>query len=57
MKSINTYRIEVADLDKLTYYEVAHTVLWDTLSDDAEMVSVEMSAEDFERFDNHFEED
>ena len=53
----NTYRIEVADLDKLTYYEVEHTVLWDTLSDDAEMIDVIMGAEDFERFDNHFEED
>ena len=53
----NTYRIYVADLDKLTYYEVEHTVLWDTLSDDAEMIDVIMSVKDFECFDNHFEED
>ena len=53
----NTYRIYVADLDKLTYYEAEHNILWETLSEDAEMVSVEMTAEDFERFDNDFEED
>ena len=53
----NTYRMYVADLDKLTYYEVEHTVLWETLSDDAEMIDVIMSAEDYERFDNDFEED
>jgi hypothetical protein len=52
----NTYRIYVADLDKLAYYEVEHTALWETLSDDAEMIDVIMSAEDFERFDNDFEE-
>ncbi len=53
----NTYRIDVADLDILTFHEVEHTVLWETLSDDAEMIDVIMSAEDFERFDNYFEED
>lgn len=53
----NTYRIDVADLDILTYYEVEHTALWETLSDDAETIEVLMTAEDFERFDNRFEED
>lgn len=53
----NIYTFYVADLDKLTYYEVEHTVLWETLSEDAEMVSVEMTAEDYNRFDNDFEED
>ena len=53
----NTYRMYVADLDKLTYYEVEHTILWETLSDDAEMIDVIMSVEDYERFDNDFEED
>jgi hypothetical protein len=53
----NTYRIYVADLDILTFHEVEHTVLWETLSDDAEMIDVVMSAEDYERFDNYFEED
>ena len=53
----NTYRIYVADIDILTFHEVEHTVLWETLRDDAEMIDVVMSAEDYERFDNYFEED
>ena len=53
----NTYRIYVDDLDILTFHEVEHTVLWDTLSDDADQVDVIMSAKDFEWFDNFFEED
>lgn len=52
-----TYNIHVDDLDILTYYEVEHIVLWDTLDDDAEMIKVQMSAKDFGRFINHFEED
>lgn len=53
----NTYRIYVADLDILEFHEVDHIVLWDTLSDDAELIDVMMSEKDFDRFNNYFEED